>query len=184
MRPAEPGRRALLQAGRTLLATEELNRLSVNAITAEAKMAKGSFYQHWSSRRDYIIALHQAFHDELFSIVARATESMKPGAGRLHVAIDSYLDGCLAEHATKALLVQARTDSGLETEVARRNEESTRVILPDLIAIGWNNPKPVATLIVAAVAEVALAELTAGRQRKDLRTALRQLTIADKRDRP
>ena len=39
MRSAEPGRRALLAAGRTLLSTEDLTRLSVNAIAAGANMA-------------------------------------------------------------------------------------------------------------------------------------------------
>ncbi len=50
VRPPEPGRNALLDAGQRLLGTSDLARISVNAIVAEAGMAKGSFYQHWPSR--------------------------------------------------------------------------------------------------------------------------------------
>ena len=64
-RPPEPGRNALLDAGQRLLGTADLARISVNAIVAEAGMAKGSFYQHWPSRTEYVRALHARFHDQL-----------------------------------------------------------------------------------------------------------------------
>ncbi|ATL68389.1 TetR/AcrR family transcriptional regulator [Nocardia terpenica] len=180
MRSAEPGRRALLEAGHALLAAEDLSRLSVNAIAAQANMAKGSFYQHWRSRGDYIVALHRAFHDDLTAAVTTAIADLPPGAHRLTVAIDAYLDGCLSATATKALLVQARTEAGLGDEVAARNREAATILTDDLAAIGWQQPEPLATLLVAAIAETALIELTAGAPRRDLRDAVLRLATASK----
>ncbi|SUD47875.1 Bacterial regulatory proteins, tetR family [Nocardia otitidiscaviarum] len=175
MRSAEPGRRALLDAGRTLLATSDLSKLSVNSITATADMAKGSFYQHWPSRDDYILALHRAFHDHLFERVQERIADQRPGAERLATGIRAYLDGCLAEPATKALLVQARTEAALGDEVAQRNRQAADVLTADLTALGWSDPEPIAVLLVAAIAETALMELTDRGPRPDLRAALLRL---------
>ncbi|MBF6357716.1 TetR/AcrR family transcriptional regulator [Nocardia higoensis] len=175
MRPAEPGRRALLNAGRTLLAGSDLTKLSVSAVTAAAEMAKGSFYQHWRSREDYIRALHEAFHDELFDKVEQQLAGRPPGAERLATGLAAYLDGCLAEPATKALLVQARTEAGLGEQVGRRNEQAAQVLTADLAAVGWHHPEPLAVLLVAAIAETALIELADGRPRDDLRDAILRL---------
>ncbi|MFD3748229.1 TetR/AcrR family transcriptional regulator [Nocardia sp. NPDC058633] len=175
MRSAEPGRRALLNAGRQLLATENLSKLSVNAIAAEAKMAKGSFYQHWPSRESYILALHRTFHDELDDQVSKATADLSPGEERLTAGIAAYLDGCLAAPATKGLLVQARTDAGLATEVRARNTAAAALVAGNLAEMGWSDAEPVAVLLVAAIAETALLELDAQSARPDLRAALLRL---------
>ncbi|MFD0360898.1 TetR/AcrR family transcriptional regulator [Nocardia sp. GCM10030253] len=176
MRPAEPGRRALLRAGQDLLARSDLGKLSVNSITAAAGMAKGSFYQHWPSRADYILALHRAFHEDLFERVRQTISGFTPGADRLAVGMHAYLDGCLAEPATKALLVQARTEAGLCDEVATRNHQAAQLITDDLTALGWTAPEPIAVLLVASIAEIALAELTAAERRDDLRDAVLRLS--------
>jgi hypothetical protein len=89
--------------------------------------------------------------------------------------MNAYLDGCLAESATKALLVQSRTEAGLSDLVAARNESAANLLLPDLEALGWATPGPVAVLLVAAVAEIALIELAAGKRDKQLRRGLLRL---------
>jgi AcrR family transcriptional regulator len=175
MRSPEPGRNALLDAGQRLLESADLARISVNAIVAEADMAKGSFYQHWPSRAEYLRALHARFHDQLGESIAAAMADLPPGRDRLEAGMNAYLDGCLAEPATKALLVQSRTEAGLSDLVAARNESSATLILPDLAALGWVPPKPVAVLLIAAVAEIALIELAAGKRDKQLRRALLRL---------
>src|SRR3974390_1044870 len=83
VRSPEPGRNALLDAGQRLLGTSDLARISVNAIVAEAGMAKGSFYQHWPSRAEYVRALHARFHDQLGESIAVAIAGLPPGRDRL-----------------------------------------------------------------------------------------------------
>lgn len=155
-------------------------RISVNAIVAEAGMAKGSFYQHWPSRADYVRALHARFHDQLEASIAAAMADLPPGRDRLEAGMAAYLDGCLAEPATKALLVQSRTETGLSDLVAARNESAARLMLPDLEALGWTSPEPIAALLVAAIAEVALMELAAGHPDDALRRGLLRLAAAER----
>ncbi len=175
MRSPEPGRNALLDAGQRLLSTEDLARISVNAIVAEAGMAKGSFYQHWRGRSEYVRNLHARFHDQLEASVEAAMADLPPGRDRLELAITTYLDGCLAEPATKALLVQSRTEAGLSDLVAARNENAAALITPDLLVLGWTPPEPIAALLVAAGAEIALVELDGGRRDDALRDGLLRL---------
>ncbi|HWS94577.1 MAG TPA: TetR/AcrR family transcriptional regulator [Mycobacterium sp.] len=180
MRSPEPGRNALLDAGQRLLGTSDLARISVNAIVAEAGMAKGSFYQHWPSRAEYVRALHARFHDELEESIAAAMADLPPGRNRLAAGMNTYLDGCLAQPATKALLVQSRTEAGLSDLVAARNESAAALVLPDLVALGWSPPEPIAALLVAAVAEIALLELAAGKRDNQLRNGLLRLATGDR----
>lgn len=175
VRSPDPGRNALLDAGRRLLGNADLARISVNAIVAEAGMAKGSFYQHWPSRAEYVRALHALFHDQLSDSIAAAMADLPPGRDRLAAGMNAYLDGCLAEPATKALLVQSRTEAGLSDLVAARNQSSATLMLPDLVTLGWASPQPIAALLVAAIAEIALVELSAGQRDDELRRALVQL---------
>jgi len=175
VRSPEPGRNALLDAGRRLLGGADLARISVNAIVAEAGMAKGSFYQHWPSRAEYLRALHGRFHDQLGNSIAAAVTDLPPGRDRLAAGMNAYLDGCLAEPSTKALLVQSRTEAGLSDLVAARNQSSATLLLPDLVALGWTAPEPIAALLVAAIAEIALIELGAGQRDDELRRGLVQL---------
>jgi TetR/AcrR family transcriptional regulator, transcriptional repressor for nem operon len=97
---------------------------------------------------------------------------LPPGRDRLAAGMNAYLDGCLAEPATKALLVQSRTEAGLNDLVATRNNSSATVILPDLEALGWASAQPIAALLVAAVAEIALVELDARQADDELRRGL------------
>lgn len=175
MRSPEPGRTALLDAGQRLLSTADLARISVNAIVAEAGMAKGSFYQHWPSRAEYVRALHARFHDQLEDAITTAIAALPHGRERIEAGMNAYLDGCLADPATKALLVQSRTEAGLSDLVAARNESAATLIIPDLEVLGWTSPAPVATLLVAATAEIALIELAAGKRDRHLRRGLLRL---------
>jgi TetR/AcrR family transcriptional regulator, transcriptional repressor for nem operon len=175
VRSPEPGRNALLDAGQRLLATEDLARISVNAIVAEAGMAKGSFYQHWPSRSEYVRALHARFHDRLIESIEAAMAGIPPGRDRIAAGVTTYLDGCLAQSATKALLVQSRTEAGLSDLVAARNASAAATLKPDLDALGWAPAEPIAALLVAAIAEVALVELEVGQRDDELRLGLLRL---------
>jgi AcrR family transcriptional regulator len=169
-RPAGPGRRALLDTGADLLASTSLGVLSVNTIVAAAGMAKGAFYQHWPSRAAYLRDLHGRFHDHLARVVGSAADG-PPGATRLERMLHAYLDCCLEHRAAKSLLVEARTDAGLLDLVEARNTRFADVIDDDLAVLGWSTPRPVAILLIAAVAEIALYELEAAAARPDLRQA-------------
>ncbi|MCC3313733.1 TetR/AcrR family transcriptional regulator [Nocardia africana] len=171
-RPSEPGRRALLDAGSVVAERAGLRGLSVNAVVAAAGMSKGSFYHHFSDRRSYMIALHRRYHDVLAEAILAEIGDLAPGFSRLAAGVTSYLDACLRTRGTKAFLAQSRTDTDLLDEVHARNRAVAAVIEPDLRAIGWDDPAAVAHLVVAMVAEIALAELYADEPQPTLRSAV------------
>ena len=110
-RAAEPGRRALLDAGLSVLGDPDapsLAGMSVNAIVARAGMSKGAFYQHWPDRTAYLVVLHRRFHDELQAAVADAMTGRPPGLSRLTAGLHACPDGSPAAPHARALLFPAR----------------------------------------------------------------------------
>ncbi|MGW3544419.1 TetR/AcrR family transcriptional regulator [Nocardia niigatensis] len=174
-RPAEPGRNALLDAGAEVAARTGLAGLSVNAVVQAAGMAKGTFYHHFPDRRSYVVALHRRYHDELIGLVLAAVGDIAPGRERLRAGLTAYLDACLATRGTKAFLAQSRTEADLLDEVTARNQLVAAMIAPDIEQLGWADPPAVAHLVIAMVAEIALAELYSDAARPDLRAALTAL---------
>ncbi|WP_433734012.1 TetR/AcrR family transcriptional regulator [Nocardia sp. CA-129566] len=170
-RPADPGRNALLDAGAVVAERQGLHGLTVNAVVGVAGMAKGSFYQHFPSRRDYIVSLHRRYHDAITESILAAIKEIEPGADRLRLGMNAYLDACLRTRGTKAFLAQSRTESDLLDEVRARNSTMAELVEPDLAAIGRRVPAPAAELFIAMVAEIALAELYGNGPRDDLRIA-------------
>ena len=174
-RPAEPGRRVLLDAALRLLddgLDPDLTRLSVNQVVAEAGRSKGAFYQHWPDRTSFLVDLHRTFHDQLESAVLDAVDGQECGGPRLRAGLTAYWDGCLDARRTKALLAQARHDPALAAAVEERDERFALLAEPDLLALGWNPPRPAGILLVRTAASVAVLESAAGTARADLRETL------------
>lgn len=171
-RPAGPGRRALVEAGLAVAEERGLAGLSVNAVVESAGMAKGSFYQHFSDRSEFLRILHRRYHDELEAKMVASVEGMEPGTERLRTMVEGFLDMCLETRGTKAFIVQSRTEGGLLDEVQARNARAAVILAPDLVALGWDPPEPAAHLVVAMAADVSLQELFDHRPRRDLRDQL------------
>lgn len=174
-KPAEPGRNALMTAGARVAEDRGLRGLSINAVVEAAGMAKGTFYHHFADRRSYVIALHRRYHDTLADTIGAHIADLPPGAHRVEVGVTAYLDACLATRGTKAFLAQSRTDTDLLDEVHDRNQRTADIIEPDLAVMGWSDPRAVAHLLVAMVAEIALTELYGEGPRPDLRAAVTAL---------
>ncbi|GAB1644772.1 TetR family transcriptional regulator [Krasilnikovia sp. MM14-A1259] len=156
------GKRAALLAAGMRLAGAGLQGMSINAITAEAGVAKGTFYVHFPGRSEYLLALHQQFHERSLECMRDAITHEAPGYAALLAGALAYLDGCLAERALKALLLEARIEPLIQAEIAARNETNAAVTEPHFVAMGWREPGVCARLFVALVAEAALLELPSG----------------------
>lgn len=171
-RDPEPTRAKLLRAGEQLAAEHSLGELRVEAITARSGVAKGTFYVHFKTRADYLVALHRRFHERLAAGIDGALARQPPGRARLVAGSLAYLDGCLAEGALKALLLGARVEPGIQQEVARQNARFGKLAAQDLAQLQIPNPAQTARLWVAMVAEAALAEQEAGTALPALRAVL------------
>lgn len=170
--PDHPTRAALLEAGLHLADRQPLAQMSVDAVVGKAGVAKGTFYLHFKSRADFLVALHRRFHDALHSAIDRAARSLPTAAVRVQAGTEAYLDGCLARRGVKAFLLEARAEAAITQEIARRNRSFYEAFAGELKELGWPaGPAPM-RLYVAMVAEAALAELEAGKRDPAIRRAL------------
>lgn len=170
-----PTRTALLDAGLRLADERPLGAISVDDVVKDAQVAKGTFYVHFPDRAAFLVALHARFHDELRVRIRAATAGRPPGADRLHRAITAYLDGCRELAGVKAMLASARGEPAITRAVAASNERFATAGVDDLAAMGHRPAAPVARLVVAMAAEIALVELERGRPDRALRAALFRL---------
>jgi TetR/AcrR family transcriptional repressor of nem operon len=167
-----PTRALLLDAGRALAEARPLSSLSVDDIVGSAKLAKGTFYVHFSDRAAYLAALHDQFHDDLRARIRTATKSLGPGVDRLRVSTLAYLDGCLDASGVKAMLAEARAEPAIAEKVAAADERFARSATTDMTEIGKQYPYEAARLFVAMTATVAVLELPRRRADTKLRAAL------------
>ena len=160
VRDPEGKRTALLDAG-LRLAGRGLQALSVNDVTAEAGVAKGTFYVHFAGRAEFVLALHRSFYERAVERITTAVAAHPPGRQALLAGACAYLDACLEQPALKALLLEARFEPLVQEEVAVRNEAHAVFAAPLFAAMGWPEPEISSRLFVALTSEAALQELAA-----------------------
>jgi AcrR family transcriptional regulator len=165
-------REALLDAGIAVAEESGIAALSVAAVTAQAGVAKGTFYVYFEDRAAFIDALHQRFYSQVNDAVAAAVEGLLPGGELLLAATDAYLDVCLENGGVKALVFETRAQSELTTTMEEREERFAALSRPSLKAIGMASPTVSARLFVAMTSEAALIEMEAGRRVKAARDTL------------
>jgi TetR/AcrR family transcriptional regulator, transcriptional repressor for nem operon len=170
-----PTRTLLLDTGLELADTASLAAMPIDDVVRAARVAKGTFYVHFASRTDYLLALHQHFHDRLRTAIENATTGLAAGGDHLRAATLAYLEGCLNARGVKAMLAAARGEPAVTARVAATNRQFAIDAQPDFAALGANRPFQRAMLYVAMVAEIALLELDAGDRDPRLRNELWEL---------
>ncbi|MEC3953312.1 TetR/AcrR family transcriptional regulator [Nocardia sp. CDC153] len=165
-------RAALVDSGLHLAERLGLSGVSVNVLVAELGVSKGTFFHHFGSRANYLLALHREFHDRLQTEIETAIADLAPGHDRLVTGSTAYLDACLRDRGVKALLLEARAEPLIADAVTHRNAHNAALIEPDFQVLGWSEPADAARLWVTLVAEAALLELRAGGQQRSVRKAL------------
>ena len=171
---SHPTRHELLDAAVAIIDRDGLTGLSIDSVTRQAGLAKGTFYVHFGDRSELLVELHRTFHDELFATIASATSSIAPGPERARTRTVAFLDGCRRQSGVRSMLLQARSEPAVAAEVRRRNDQAAKLLAADLNETVVH-PLETARLLVAATAEVAVHELEAGRKLPRLRTALTDL---------
>ncbi|MGH8456595.1 MAG: TetR/AcrR family transcriptional regulator [Stenotrophobium sp.] len=165
-------REKLLDAGCALVHTQAFASLRIDDIVEQAGVAKGTFYLHFPDRTAFLVDLHRRFHDEIMAAVEQATVKKTHGNAKLLAGSLAYLDACLRKHPVKALLIGARAEPAIQTEIGHQNARFTRLASQSFSAAGWQASSHAARLWVGMVAEAALAEAEAGRAIPALRKAL------------
>jgi TetR/AcrR family transcriptional regulator, transcriptional repressor for nem operon len=165
-------REVLIETGLRLAETTSLAGLSINLLVEEAGVAKGSFFHHFGERSAYLLALHRAFHDQIFTEIFDVVNGMVPGPERVLAASNTYLDGCLRRRGVRALLLEARAEKKIADEIRARNQATAEFFKTDFQAMGLPHPYESALLWIGLVVEAALLELDIGRRQPEIRAAI------------
>jgi len=167
-------RERLLAAGLRLADAGALSTLRVDEVVNAAAVAKGTFYVHFATREDFLVALHRRFHDQLAQRIDLAVAGQDLGMARLLRGSLAYLDGCCEQQGIKAMLLGARAEPAIQHAVAAQNLRFAGLAADEFKAVNWPAPQHAARLWVGMVAEAAIAEAEAGRKLPALRQALRR----------
>lgn len=167
-------RASLLDAGAALAEEYGLAGMSVNMVVARAGVAKGTFYVHFKDRAAFIDALHARFHEGVEAAAENAVAGLPPGAERLYKALAAYLDVSLEHRGAKALSLETRSDPTGQSSMSARRERLIEAALPDLKAMGWDEPEAAAQLVAAMTREISALEFDAGRPLPASRRALKR----------
>jgi AcrR family transcriptional regulator len=166
---------SLLKAGEAVAGRDGLGGLSVAAVTAQAGVAKGTFYVYFPDREAFVDALHQRFFDQVGEAVGAAASGLEPGRDLLVAVIEAYLDVCLTNHAVKALILEARAQNSLTAAMAERVADLLKLAEPSLRVLGLTPTQISTRLLMALTSEAALIELEAGCQVPAARATIRAL---------
>ena len=167
----------LLDAGLRVADELGVRGMSVNAIVAEAARSKGAFFHHFPDRDTYLVELHRRLHDDMWGRMYELGAELAPGAERLRLIADVYLDTFLDHRGTRALLLEARAEPAIKAEIADRNARGAQIIAEDFAALGWRDPVRPARLWIAALAEVGIVEFELGKRDRASRRALAALAV-------
>ena len=173
-RKGDNTRERLLAAGLQLAHAGAFSALRVDEVVGAAGVAKGTFYVHFATREDFLVALHRRFHDQLAQHIERAIAGHAPGMPRLLRGSLAYLDGCCEQRGIKAMLLGARAEPAIQQAVSVQNARFSTLAAEEFKAAQWPAPQQAARLWVGLVAEAAIAEAEAGRKVQPLRQALRR----------
>ena len=165
-------RAALLDAGAALAEEHGLAGVSVNMVVARAGVAKGTFYVHFKDRASFVDAMHARFHERVQAAIERAVTGLPAGAERLYRALEAYLDVSLENRGVKALSLEARSDPNGNDSMSARRERLVEAGVPDLVAMGWDDPGAAAQLLGAMTREISALEFDAGQPLPASRRAL------------
>src|SRR5579859_7926004 len=165
-------RERLLEAGLQLAHTAALSSLRVDEVVQAAGVAKGTFYVHFPTREDFLVALHRRFHDGLAAHIDQAVAGQAKGLRRLLRGSLAYLDRCCEQRGIKAMLLGARAEPAIQLAVTAQNARFAGLGAEEIKAADWPAPQQAARLWVGMVAEAAIAEAEAGKKLPALRQAL------------
>ena len=97
-KPAEVRREEILQAAASLFIARGVNPTTIDEITSQAEVAKGSFYLYFSSKEDLIAALRERFVQGFCARVRIAIDTSPEGdwnarlTSWVHAGVAAYLE--------------------------------------------------------------------------------------------
>lgn len=130
----EKAKRALLKAGEAVIASDGLAGLTMHAVEERAKLAPGSFQDHFETPADLLRALSRSFAEQMMAVTDQSTHSGiwkgAPARDVIEVAVRSILDVVLERAPlVRTFLTESTIDPSLAADLRRVGAHlSTRLI--------------------------------------------------------
>jgi AcrR family transcriptional regulator len=138
--PRRRARDALIEAASRRFYAGGLAGTGIDAITAEARVAKKSLYNNFASKADLVTAYLNARHEEWMELYRRRLERAASGTERVLAVFDAYADhaGLAYEHGFRGcglLNAAAELPAGDPGRtVVRRHKEEVEALLSEHVA--------------------------------------------------
>ncbi|CAL8898999.1 hypothetical protein KVA01_00740 [Kocuria varians] len=146
-RTREPAKDRILAAASRLFYARGMAATGIDAVTAEAGVAKMSLYNNFASKEDLVVAYIHARHEEWLGLYRARAEGLTDPVRKVLAVFDAYLDHahCAYEHGFRGcglLNAAAELPAGAPgREVVRAHKEQVQEILRDHLAdAGLPNP--------------------------------------------
>jgi len=151
--PRKPARDALLEAAARRFYADGLAGTGIDAITAEAGVAKKSLYNNFASKADLVTAYLYARHEEWLALYRARVATAASAEDRILAVFDAYADhaGLAYEHGFRGcglLNAAAELSAGDpgRTVVRRHKEEVEGLLAEHLGQLLPDSPGQAATL--------------------------------------
>lgn len=151
-------RDAIRRAARKLFAAHPVESVSIDAIVAEAGVAKGSFYNHFSDRNDVVEAVVGEIRDTLNRAAERANADETDAARRVARGVCVFLRAAVDDPEGAAALV--RIHGGYLSLDGPYNRPLVEDVSAGLVAGRFSIPTlESGVMLVIAVAQVGLMRI-------------------------
>lgn len=172
MKRAADTRTALVEAGRRLALRKSLADVTPLQLSAEAGMGLDAWERHFHNLAEFVTALQQDFMHRLRRRMMAITAGARPGAMRIKLATEAFLECCLAERELRSWLIEARIDATVAEGLRKQNQTYWMIIGTELGNLGWPYPQAAARLYIAMTNEASLAEHRLGQAIPEMRETL------------
>ena len=167
-------RAKLISAARDLFAERGYAGVATDEVVKRARVTRGALYHHFREKEDLFRAVHEQVEEELSDSIQRVLAG-QPGAGPmelLHAGVAGFLDHCTDPAFGRIALVEAPAVIGWIEWRAVDERHGLRLIMSGLQAamatgaIPEQPVKPLAHLLLAAIAEAGMIVAAASERRE------------------
>jgi AcrR family transcriptional regulator len=158
--PLNDHRRRLLDAMSQVVARKGYAQTTIADLAAEARVSRRTFYEHFDSKAECLIALYEAASDQALGVLKGAIDPARDWHTQIEQAIGAYLGTLACNPVLLRTLFIAILGLGPQGLAARRraNRRLAEFILQVVNAPARGKPLPaaLATGIVGAINELIL----------------------------
>ncbi len=141
-------RASLLESCRTLIGREGVAAVTVEAVCAESALGKRYFYESFAARDDLLLAVADAFYDDLLAQMRATIDGVEESA-RPRLVVDALVAALRSDERLARLYVESPGTPVLAARRHRAIEEYTRFVAAEVFPGTPRGPRAKARRLLA-----------------------------------